>query len=246
MPPFSIFLSLGTLAGLLLVAWRAPRKETIRYLDAAVFALFLSLLGGRLGFVAVSWGYFASHPVEVFQVWLGGLSATGAILGGVIAIFILRLGWKLPLGLLADTLFPLLGMLCVASWLGCWFNACSYGALSGAWWALPTRDEWGVLAPRFPLQLVGSLLTLVIVWLVDWLTGRLPIPGLASTLGLSALSALLFALTYARADSAPIWQGLRLDAWGALGLMLLSGLLVVVLLVRWRVEKQSASNRRVL
>ena len=82
MQSFSIILGLGTLAGLLLVGWRAPRKETIHYLDAAGFTLFIALVGSRAFAVAVNWGYYASHPIEIVQVWLGGLSSIGAIAGG--------------------------------------------------------------------------------------------------------------------------------------------------------------------
>jgi hypothetical protein len=41
----------------------------------------------------------------------------------------------------------------------------------------------------------------------------------------------LFSLSYLRADPTPIWNGLRLDAWGAAGLMLFSALSLVVLLI---------------
>jgi phosphatidylglycerol---prolipoprotein diacylglyceryl transferase len=239
---FSIFLGLGSLAGLLMVGWRAPKKETIRYLDATVAAMFIALVISRLFTVLTNWGYYGSHPAEIPQVWLGGLSSVGALTGGALAILILALGWKLPAGLLADTLFPLVGMLTITSWLGCWFNACSYGSPSSAWWALPVRDEWGIVSSRIPVQLIGAFITLVIVWLADWAARRRTIPGLTSAIGLFGISALLFVLSYLRADPVLIWQGLRLEAWGAIGLLLLSGLLVVVLLVRWKGKKLPVST----
>jgi len=243
---FSIFLGLGTLAGLLLTAWRAPKKETLRYVDAAVVAMFIALVCSRAFAVIVNWGYYGSHLADIPQVWLGGLSSIGALTGGVLAIFILALWWKLPTGLLADTLLPLVGILIISSWLGCWFNTCSYGSPSNAWWALPARDEWGVVAPRIPVQLIGALFTLAIVWWSDWAARRWTIPGLSAGLGLFGNTTLLFALSYLRADPVPIWQGLRLEAWGAIGLMVLSGLIVVVLLVRWKGKKIPVPTGRVL
>jgi prolipoprotein diacylglyceryltransferase len=242
---FSIFIGLGTLLGLLMAGWRAPKKETLRYVDAAVLALFIALIVSRAFAVAASWGYYSSHFVEVFQVWLGGLSSIGALAGGVLAIFVISFWWKLPAGLLADTLFPLVGALGITSWLGCWFNACSYGSLSHAWWALEARDEWGVMASRIPVQLIGAILTLVIVWLMDWAARRLTIPGLTACFGLFGISALIFAISYLRADPMPIWDGLRLEAWGAIGVMVLSSLLAVVLLVHWKYKKSPIPNRRV-
>ncbi len=246
MQPFSLLLGLGVLAGLLLVSWRAPRKEVIRYLDAAALVLIIALLGSRAATVAANWGYYGLHPAEILQVWLGGLSGIGALLGGFLAIFILSAWWKLPAGLLADTLFPLAGALTITSWLGCWVDACAYGLPASAWWALPARDEWGVLASRVPVQLIGALATLVHMWLMDRLGRRSPLPGLAASLALFGISTILFALSYLRADPSPIWQGLRLEAWGAIALMLLSGIIVVVLLVRWRLGKIPVPARRVI
>jgi prolipoprotein diacylglyceryltransferase len=242
---FSIFLGLGTLVGLLLAGWSAPKKETIRYLDAAFFALFIALIGSRAFAVAANWAYFASHPVDIIQVWLGGLSSIGAIAGGVLAIFILTLWWKLPAGQLADTLFPLIGILSITSWLGCWYNACSYGSPSSAWWALPARDQWGVTVPRIPVQFIGAMLTLALVWLMDFIARRSPISGLTASVGLVGISATIFALSYLRADPVPIWHGLRLEAWGAIGLTVFFGIVVVVLLLRWRAKKPTTSNRMV-
>ncbi len=237
---FSIFLGLGALFGMLLISWHAPKKEVIHYLDAAAFSLFIALIGSRAVTVAVNWGYYSAHLAEIFLVWRGGLSSIGALAGGLLAVFILAWWWKLPAGMLADILFPLAGMLAIASWLGCWFGTCSYGLPSHAWWALPARDEWGVLATRVPVQLLGSVATLALVWLMDWIGRRLPGMGLSASLGLFGISGVIFALSYFRDDPVPIWHGLRLEAWGAMGLMALSATIVVVLLVRWKSRQPAA------
>jgi prolipoprotein diacylglyceryltransferase len=245
MQPFSILLGLGTLAGLLLAGWHAPKKETIRYVDAGVFALFIAVIGSRAAYVAINWGYYTSHPGEIYQVWLGGLSGVGALAGGVLAVLILALVWKFPAGLLADILFPLAGTLCITSWLGCWVATCAYGAPSTAWWALPGWDEWGVLASRLPIQLIGAILTLVLLWLIDQSSKHMPVAGLSADIGLFGISSVIFALSYFRADPVPIWHGLRLEAWGALCLIALSIFLLVVLLIRCKLSKPPVPHRRV-
>jgi prolipoprotein diacylglyceryltransferase len=245
MQPFSVLLGLGTLAGLLLAGWRAPKKETLRYVDAGVFALFVGLLGSRAVYVAVNWGYYASHPGEIIQVWLGGLSGVGALAGGALAVLILAMGWKFPAGLLADILFPLSGSLSITSWLGCWQATCAYGPPSTAWWALPGRDEWGVLASRLPVQLIGAVLTLLLLWLIDRFSKYLPVAGMSAGIGWFGISSVIFSLSYFRADPVPIWHGLRLEAWGAIGLMALSIFLLVVLLVRWKLSKPPIPHTRV-
>jgi len=237
MQPFSLLLGLGALTGLILAGWRAPKKETIHYLDAAVGVMFGALLGSRAVMVAVNYGYYQSHPGEIFQVWLGGLSSIGALAGGIVALFIVAVWWKIPTGLLADTLLPLVGALTVTAWLGCWMDRCSYGVPTNAWWAVPGRDEWGVLARRVPVQLMGATLSLAFIWLVDRASKHLSLPGLSASVGLFGLSAVMFGLSYLRADPTPIWQGLRLEAWGTIGLMIFSTFIVVVLLLRWKFKK---------
>ncbi len=245
MQPFSLLLGVGALAGLLLAGWRAPKKETIRYVDAAAFTLFISLVGSRALAVVVNWGYYVVHLNEIFQVWLGGLSGIGALVGGIVAVMLIAKWWKLPKGVLADTLLPLVGALTITSWLGCWVGTCAYGLPSSAWWAVPARDEWGVLATRVPVQLVGALSTLVLIWLMDWAGRRVQLAGLAAGIGMFSISAIIFSLSYWRVDPMPIWRGLRLEAWGAISLMILSAVIVVVLLLRWKLNQLPVPDRTV-
>ena len=238
MQPFSILLGLGVLLGLLLTVWRAPEKEASRYLEAGLWVLLGALVGSRAMTVVINFTYYQSHPGEIVQVWLGGLSGMGALAGGILVIIILALWWKLPVGKLADTLLPLAGTLTIAAWLGCWVDSCGYGLASDMWWALPGRDEWGVLTNRVPVQLMGAIITLVLIWLLDWAGKRLPIPGLNAAIGLFGMSAVIIALSFLRADPTPIWNGLRLEAWGAIGLIIFSLSSVVVLLSRWKIRKK--------
>lgn len=242
MQPFSVIIAFGVLTGLLLVGWRAPQKETIRYLNAGIVVLIGALVSSRALSVAVNFSYYRLHPVEIFQVWLGGLSSIGALVGGSITIVFISIWWKTPVGLLLDTLFPLVGTLTIAAWLGCGLDRCSYGLPSHAWWALPSRDEWGLLTDRVPVQQLGAILSLLLLWSIERLSRTIPIDGISASLGLFGISTILFGLSYLRADPAYIWNGLRLDAWGALALMIFWGITVVVLLTRWRILKLSNSH----
>ena len=231
---FSVLLGLGALMGMLLIVWKAPKKETSRYLDAALVILFCALLVSRAGYVAVHFPYYQIHPGEMIQVWKGGLSGIGALAGGALAILILAGWWRGSTGAMADIFLPLVGTLTITAWLGCWMDSCGYGLPAKAWWALPARDEWGVLAYRVPVQLMGAIVTLVIIWFLDWVSKRISIPGVSACLGVFLIAAEIFALSFLRADSTPIWHGLRLDAWGAIGLMLFCLVTGVVLLFRWK------------
>jgi prolipoprotein diacylglyceryltransferase len=244
MQPFSILIGVGALSGLLLISWRAPKKELSRYLDAGLWTLFGALVGSRVVAVVINLSYYQTHPGEIFQVWLGGLSGIGAMAGGMLVIILLALWWKFPVGKLADTLLPLAGTLIITAWLGCWVDSCGYGLPSSMWWALPGRDEWGVLAYRVPVQLMGATLTLVLIWLLEWASKHIPVPGLNAVIGLFGLSVVIFALSFLRVDPTPMWNGFRLEAWGAIGFMIFSIISGVVLLLRWKLrEKQNPQGK---
>jgi phosphatidylglycerol:prolipoprotein diacylglycerol transferase len=237
MQPFSILLALGVLAGLVMIALRAPEKERLRYVDGGILTLIGALIGSRVVAVVVNWAYYVNHPGEIFQVWMGGLSGIGALIGGIIAVFILAILWRIPIGVLADAMLPLAGTVTIAAWLGCWVGSCSYGLPSTAWWAMPATDEWGIRNDRIPVQILGALLTLIVVWVIDRSISHYTTNGVGAAMGLLGISAVIFGLSYVRADPIQVWNGLRLDAWGALGLMIFSSMAVVVLLLRWKVHR---------
>lgn len=228
---FSLLVGLGAVIGLVGVARNAPEKEMRRCVDAGLWALFGVLVGGRAGFVVAHWMYFQFHTSEILAVYLGGFSAAGALLGSIPALAIYSIITHTSFGMAADALLPLLASLTVVSWLGCWLEGAAYGAPANRWWGIPASDEWGAMAPRVPVQLLGASLAVGLFAMLDWGRAQLKTPGRVAALGLFGLSVQLFALSFLRADPAPLWRGLRPDAWGAMGLGLLS---IVFLLLSFR------------
>src|SRR5438067_2097321 len=55
--------------------------------DLVFLAVLGVILGGRLGYVLFyKPGYYASHPLEIFAVWQGGMSFHGGLLGVMLAL----------------------------------------------------------------------------------------------------------------------------------------------------------------
>lgn len=224
---YSLMLGLGAVVGLAWVAWRAPSGRALSMVDAGLWTLAGALLGGRAAYIALNWGYYQAQPLEIPQVWLGGLSWFGALLGGLLALAMLALFTDWLFGELADATLPLLAALTVGAWLACWVDGCAYGPPANSWLGLPSRDEWGVIALRLPVQLVGALLSLAVFWTLDRADVRrlFGVDGLAAALAVSGVAAVILVLSFLRADPAQTWRGLRLDAWGALVVLVPAGLL---------------------
>lgn len=232
--PFSLLLGSGASLGLAWSAWQAPIEERGELLRAGLSVLAGAVLGGRAYAVWQNWSYYRQYPLEALEPWRGGYAWSGALLFSVLTLALYSKVKRKPFGRLADRLAPLLLCAAAGAWLGCWFQGCAYGLTSDAWWALPARDEWGRLDNRLPVQLLGALLAVLVLWLGERLSLHKPaLPqGALAALSLLALSLQILVLSYLRLDPAPFFQGLRLEAWEALGAGVFASLWLVILFVR--------------
>jgi phosphatidylglycerol:prolipoprotein diacylglycerol transferase len=228
---YSLSLALGAALGLGLSAWVSfqpqqgslERRLDVRRLrlDAGLALLAGCLVGARLAYALVHWGYFRQQPWEMLQFTRGGLAWPGALAGGLLALALFAALTRRPFGALAGALLPLPALLAAGAWMGCWFDGCAYGISLPGGDGLPAPDEYGLLALRFPVQPLGALASLGILWALDRLSARKRAPllrsgGMKALVWLSALSLTLLALSFLRADPAPQWMDLRLESIAAL------------------------------
>lgn len=230
MPVYTYSLLLGSSAalGLIWIVRQAPPKEGRAYLDVGLWTLIGGLLGGRLAFVGLHWSYFKVHPIEIPQIYLGGMDWGGVSAGALFLLVLVAALTHKSLGKLADGLLPLLACLAVGVWLGSWLDGTAYGFVTSTWWGIPARDEWSQLALRWPIQLMGALSALGFFWLLDWGRRWIAAPGQAAGFGMLGLSLEVFALSFLRADPMPKWRGMALSSWTALGFAFLAGLTIVI------------------
>jgi len=68
--------------------WGGPAPLTVVDFDDFVLWVTLGIiLGGRTGYVLFyNFPHFAAHPLEIFEVWKGGMSFHGGFLGCVLAV----------------------------------------------------------------------------------------------------------------------------------------------------------------
>ena len=61
--------------------WGGPRRSTVLDFDDFVIWITLGIiLGGRIGYVLFyNLPYFAAHPIEIVQLWNGGMSFHGGV-----------------------------------------------------------------------------------------------------------------------------------------------------------------------
>ncbi len=213
---FSLITLDGAIIGLALTAWLATERK-IFYLDAGITVTLGALLGARVGFVLRNWEYFTANAAEISQIWLGGLTWSGALLGGILALIIFSLITKHPLGKLADALLPLMGALAASIWLASWADGAAYGPQVEGWWSVPVRNQFGSVVNRWPIQAFGAILSILAVVGAYTLRGASwSHPGRSALLGMGGISTINLILSLFRVDPAPYMGGIRTESVFAL------------------------------
>lgn len=102
---YGIVIAFGMLLGYLVAEWQAKRTGQNKdlYLDFALYAIILSVIGARVFYVVFYWSEFKDNPIEVFNIRNGGLAIYGGVITAVITAFIYSKAKKISFGLLADT-----------------------------------------------------------------------------------------------------------------------------------------------
>ncbi len=127
---YSLLMMTAVAVGILLAMREEKRlglpRDTI--LNFALLAIPLGVVGARLYYVAFTWNRYADNLGEIFRVWNGGLAIYGAVLGGLLAAFIITRSGKVKLSTLLDACAPslVLGQ-AIGRW-GNYANMEAYGA----------------------------------------------------------------------------------------------------------------------
>ncbi len=120
----------------------ATREQTDDFLTWATLGV---VLGGRLGYVLFYQpSLYLAHPLGILQVWTGGMSFHGGMLGVVIALIIFCRRNAIPLLGFADRL-------AIVSPIGLGLGRCA-NFINGELWGRPSLVPWAMIFPRDPLQ----------------------------------------------------------------------------------------------
>lgn len=221
---YGLMLALGAVVGLL-VSRAVGRKRgltTDHIFDLFIFLLIGGLIGARLYHVTNEWAYYSHHLIDILKVWNGGLAIHGAIIAGIIIIWLYAKVKKLNPWLIADVLAPglVIGQ-AIGRW-GNYFNQELFGRPTGLPWGIPidiyhrpaAYRDFLFFHPTFLYEFIGSLIILgVLLWLFNRRDHGKKFIAASGTIALSyfILDALLRISTeLLRIDKVPIITGVRL------------------------------------
>ncbi|MCH8861211.1 MAG: prolipoprotein diacylglyceryl transferase [Proteobacteria bacterium] len=165
--------SVAYIAGLLLTWWivirmLAERNAPMTRQHVDDFLLWGTLgviFGGRLGYVLFyNPAYFASHPLQILQLWDGGMSFHGGLLGVTVAVLIFTRKYKIDKYRMADLLACAVPPSLLFGRLANFINGELWGKVSDVPWAMyfPT----GGPEPRHPSQLYEGFFEGIVIFVV--------------------------------------------------------------------------------
>ena len=161
--------------------WGGPAPLTLPDFDDFVLWVTLGIiLGGRIGYVLFyNLPFFAAHPLQIFEIWHGGMSFHGGFTGCVVAVVLFAKKRGLSILSLGD-------ITCAVGPIGLFLGRIA-NFINGELWGRPTDVPWAMIfpsggpIPRHPSQLYEATLeglVLLAVLYVMIRAGALKRPGL--------------------------------------------------------------------
>lgn len=128
---YSIFIFLGVFFASFIIL-REAKKHNINedfIVNLIFYGVIFGLLGARLYYVIFNLDYYLKYPLEILEVWNGGLAIHGGILFGLLTVLIYSKKYRIKTMKVLDILVVglILGQ-AIGRW-GNFFNGEAYGAV---------------------------------------------------------------------------------------------------------------------
>lgn len=128
---YSVLIAIAVIIGYFLILSESKRfkiKKEFMF-NMMFWTLIFAIIGARLYYVVFNLEYYTSNPIEILQVWKGGLAIHGGLLFGAITILIYCKKYQVRVGKILDIIVPalLLGQ-AIGRW-GNFFNGEAYGTI---------------------------------------------------------------------------------------------------------------------
>ena len=174
---FGLFMWLGTLrlGHPPFAAIEGPGAWTRRDVEDILFLGVMGVvIGGRLGYcLFYKPGYYATHPLEIFAIWQGGMIFLGGLLGVMSAMLWFARSRQRPLLQVADFVAPCVPTGLAAGRVGNFINGELWGRFASpdVPWGMVFPHSGSMLA-RHPSQVYQFLLEGLLLFVLLWLYAR--------------------------------------------------------------------------
>ena len=211
----------------------ALKKETI--IDLAPYLIIFGIIGARLYYCILSYDFYLRFPTEIIAIRHGGISIHGAILGGLIGLWIFAKRHKInPVKLCDVSAIGLSLAQAIGRW-GNFFNSEAFGAPTNLPWKLYIAPQYRPIPYQeyqyfHPAFLYESILDVVIFVILLALvkTGKLKKDGNLALIYLILYSIVRIIVEMFRLDSVKYIFGMPVAIFVSIGIIIISVALLII------------------
>ncbi len=199
--------------------WKRWGHDPREFQNIVVVVVICGVIGARLYHVATDYQLFEGDWLRAFEIWKGGLSIWGVVIGGMLGIIVMcrRKSYD-TLGLM-DAIVPGLLVAQALGRFGNWFNQELFGEPSKLPWALEIDrvnrpagfEQFATFHPTF---LYESLYCLALFFMLLQVERRVRLRrGQVGAIYVMGYTFGRFWLEHLRIDDANLFLGFRVNAW---------------------------------
>lgn len=235
---YGVIMALAIAIGVLVSDWAgskffALKKETI--IDLAPYLIIFGIIGARLYYCILSYDFYLRFPTEIIAIRHGGISIHGAILGGLIGLWIFAKRHKInPVKLCDVSAIGLSLAQAIGRW-GNFFNSEAFGAPTNLPWKLYIAPQYRPIPYQeyqyfHPAFLYESILDVVIFIILLALvkTGKLKKDGNLALIYLILYSIVRIIVEMFRLDSVKYIFGMPVAIFVSIGIIIISVALLII------------------
>ena len=198
------------------------------------------ILGGRIGYVIFyNFSRFLENPVMLFEIWKGGMSFHGGLIGVIIAMWLFGRKTDRSFFSVSDFISPLIPLGYGAGRIG--------NFIGGELWGKVTDVPWGMvfpragIEPRHPSQLYQAFLGGLVIFTILWLYSKKPKPTMAvSGMFLLCFGIYRFTIEFFRQPDAHL--GYLAFGWLTMGQVLSAPMVILGIVLIWLAYKQQRNK----
>lgn len=239
---YGVFMVLAITAGLLTAFWLAKYYNISSNLifDLFFWLIIGGIVGARIYDIFLNFNYYLAHPLQTLEIWKGGLAIHGAIIAGIIILFIFARRQKFSFWEVGALIVPGLALgQAIGRW-GNYFNQELFGWPTDSFIGLPistiNRPAQYIFnnffQPTFLYESIGCLLIFLILLALNFYAIRIKSLGKrfyiwSVSLYMILYSILRFGLEFIRIDETPYLLGLRFPQIISLLTIILFSLIII-------------------
>jgi len=255
---YGFLIALGALLSFFVVLSLAKKYQLKKddIYNLTFYLIIFGLIGDRLYYVFYAWDYYSQNLIDIFKIWQGGLAIHGAMIAGLLVIYVFAKKKKISPWLLTDLVVVALALAMAIGRWGNYFNMELFGLPTNLAWGIPITEAKRPVQfladthfhPTFLYESLWNFLILIILF--SWHKIRLAktknpekIQGLGNiTIAYFILySGGRFMNEFLRIDYSPFFLGLRWAQFTSLIIIFICLVIIIFKLVRRFKMKQPTS-----